>query len=80
MGITMTESQLIEQLENTPENVEFDQVSSIIAENYNYQPISFTNGVDDNMAINEAGTNEGSCKLFSFDLLKQLSDTEMLVP
>ena len=74
----MTESQLIEQLENTPENVEFDQVISIIAENYNYQPTSFTNGVDDNMAINEAGTNEGSCKLFSFGLLNQLSDTEML--
>ncbi len=31
----MTESQLIEQLENTPENVEFDQVISIIAEAFN---------------------------------------------
>jgi len=74
----MTESQLIEQLENKPESVEFDQVIAVIADNYNYQPTRFTNGVDDSMAVNDAGTNEGSCKLFSFGLIKQLSDAEML--
>ncbi len=70
----MTESQLIEQLENAPETVEFDQVIASIAENYDYQPTRFTNGG----VTNEAGTNEGSCKLFAFGLLNQLSDDEML--
>ena len=78
MSITMTEDQLIEQLENAPERVAFDQVIAVIAANYDYQPTRFTNGADDGMAINEAGTNEGSCKLFSFGLLQQLSDAEML--
>ncbi|UZE96046.1 HopJ type III effector protein [Alkalimarinus alittae] len=70
----MTESQLIEQLENTPKTVEFDQVIAVIAENYDYQPTRFTNGD----IVNEAGTNEGSCKLFAFGLINQLSDEEML--
>ena len=70
----MTESQLIEQLENAPETVEFDQVIASISENYDYQPTRFTNGD----VINEAGTNEGSCKLFAFGLLNQLSAEEML--
>ena len=61
----MTESQLIEQLENAPETVEFDQVIASISENYDYQPTRFTNGD----VVNEAGTNEGSCKLFAFGLL-----------
>jgi len=74
----MTESELIKQLENKPESVEFDQVIAVITENYDYQPTRFTNGVDDAMAVNEAGTNEGSCKLFSLGLIKQLSDAEML--
>jgi len=70
----MTESELIEQLENVPETVEFEQVIASISENYDYQPTRFTNGD----VVNEAGTNEGSCKLFAFGLLNQLSDEEML--
>jgi len=74
----MTKNQLMEQIENSPESVEFDQIITVIAENYDYQPTRFTNGVDDAMAVNEAGTNEGSCKLFAFGLIQQLSDAEML--
>ncbi len=74
----MTESQLIEQLENNPESIEFDQVIAVIAERYDYTPTRFTNGEGEGMAINEAGTNEGSCKLFSFGLINQLSEAEML--
>lgn len=70
----MTESQLIEQLETAPKSVEFDQVIAVIAENYDYQPTRFSNGD----VTNEAGTNEGSCKLFSFGLINQLSEDEML--
>ncbi|WP_250656217.1 HopJ type III effector protein [Alkalimarinus coralli] len=70
----MTEDQLIEQLESAPEIVEFDQVISVIADNYQYQPTRFLNGE----VVNEAGSNEGSCKLFSFGLINQLSDEEML--
>lgn len=70
----MTESQLIEQLESAPEAIEFDQVITVISEYYDYQPTGFSNGD----VTNEAGTNEGSCKLFAFGLINQLSDQEML--
>ena len=78
MSHIMTESQLIEALENKPKSVEFDQLIAVITKNYDYQPTRFTNGAGKAMVINDAGTNEGSCKLFSFGLIKQLSDVEML--
>jgi hypothetical protein len=61
---------LLEQLVQQPENVEFDQVIHVIAEYYKYTPTRFCNGPE---LVNEAGTNEGSCKIFAFALQQQLN-------
>jgi UDP-2,3-diacylglucosamine pyrophosphatase LpxH len=69
---------LEELLNNTPEKIEFDQVMQVIEENYNYTPTCFTNGNGDMQVINEAGNNEGSCKIFSFAQLNNLDEKQTL--
>ena len=58
--------------------VSFDDTMSCINEFYQYTPTTFSNGLDDNIAINEAGTNEGSCKIFAFAKLHQLNQSQTL--
>jgi hypothetical protein len=58
--------------------LQFDETMSVITENYNYQATGFSNGLDDNMLINETGTNEGSCKIFSFAQLNLLDQQQTL--
>ncbi|MFG1489847.1 HopJ type III effector protein [Oceanospirillum sp. HFRX-1_2] len=41
---------------------EFEETQNVIAEMYEYTPASFSNGD----IRNEAGQNEGSCKIFAF--------------
>lgn len=65
---------LFEQLERAPETVEFKDVIAFIDEHYDFTPTQFTNG---NM-VNEAGQNNGSCKIFSFAQLNDLSKEETL--
>ena len=74
----MNTEQLITQLNTAAETVTFDQVITTITSDYDYTPAYFTNGFDENMAVNEAGTNEGSCKIFSFALLNNLSKQQTL--
>jgi hypothetical protein len=61
---------LLEKLKVTPEQVEFNEVMTVISANYQYQPCMFNNGE----LINEAGSNEGSCKIFAFAKLNNLSE------
>ncbi len=70
----MNVSELLAQLRTHPKAIEFDQVMATIANHYDYTPTPFTNG----QLINEAGTNEGSCKLFAFAQLNALSEQETL--
>jgi len=65
-------------LNNTPEKIEFDQVMQVIEENYNYTPTRFTNGEGCDQVTNEAGSNEGSCKIFSFAQLNNLNEKQTL--
>jgi len=65
---------LLTTLSENPENVSFEQVMDVIAQQYNYSPSSFNNG----KLINEAGTNEGSCKIFSFAKLNKLTPEQTL--
>ncbi len=58
--------------------VQFDETMAVIAENYDYQPADFTNGIGEKQLHNEAGTNEGSCKIFAFGLLNQLTVDQTL--
>ena len=61
-----------------PEVVAFEQVQEVIEAHYDYTPTRFTNGSGDDMVVNEAGTNEGSCKIFAFAKLHNLNDEQTL--
>ena len=65
---------LLEQLEKAPEKIIFKDVIAYIDENYDFAPTKFTNG----NTINEANQNNGSCKVFSFAQLKNLSKEQTL--
>lgn len=56
-------------------NPSFQDVIAFIDENYHFTPISFKNGNQHN----EAGQNNGSCKVFSFAKLNNLSKEETLL-
>ena len=65
---------LLEQLEKSSETIIFKDVIAYIDENYDFAPTKFTNG----NTINEANQNNGSCKVFSFAQLKNLSKEQTL--
>ena len=52
----------------------FADVLAVIGEYYHYEPTEFCNGE----LVNAAGTNEGSCKVFSFAKLHDLTEAETL--
>lgn len=54
--------------------IEFSDTISVIEENYTYTPTAFKNGDTEN----EAGTNEGSCKIFAFAKLNGLEQAATL--
>lgn len=70
----MSVEQLIEVIKNDPSNIAFENVISVIEANYHYTPTSFKNGDLEN----QASTNEGSCKIFAFAQLNDLSKAETL--
>lgn len=65
---------LISKIKSQPDEIEFAEVISAIESHYNYRPTRFRNGD----TVNEAGSNEGSCKIFAFAQLNQLSPAETL--
>ena len=60
------------------QRVSFQETIATIAEHYRYEPIRFLNGVGDDCVVNEAGTNEGSCKIFYFAKLHELTPEQTL--
>ena len=64
----------IEKLKEYPETISFAETIAVIEENYNFSPTAFKNG----NAQNASGENSGSCKLFSFTKLQNLSKEETL--
>ncbi|MDO6489262.1 HopJ type III effector protein [Colwellia sp. 6_MG-2023] len=67
-------SALLTQIKQQSATVEFEQVMQVIKDSYNYQPTSFTNGE----LVNQAGANEGSCKIFYFAQLNELNQQQTL--
>ena len=59
------------------EPVSFQDTMAVISEHYVYQPTAFSNGLQ-HPVISQAGQNEGSCKIFSFAQLQQLTEAETL--
>lgn len=76
--MTLTPEQLLEQIATQPDRVEFDAVQATIAAHYDYTPTRFTNGNGDDAVVNEAGSNEGSCRIFAFARLHDLSEAATL--
>lgn len=59
----------LKQLRQTPSSISFNDTMTTIEANYAFTPTVFRNGE----ITNEAGQNSGSCKLFSFARLHELS-------
>lgn len=65
---------IIEVLKTNPESLVFADVIAFIDEHYNFTPTPFKNGE----VMNEAGQNNGSCKVLSFAKMNNLSLEETL--
>ncbi|MEN9897384.1 MAG: hypothetical protein RLZZ66_1033 [Pseudomonadota bacterium] len=71
MMMTLAEFLALIQTETA---VSFTQTLAIISENYHYEPTAFRNG----NTKNAAGQNEGSCKIFAFAKLNNLTKNQTL--
>ncbi len=66
------------KLRSSPETIEFDEVIQLIDKLYVFTATEFSNGTGNETVINNAGENTGSCKIFSFAKLQQLSAQQTL--
>jgi type III HopJ-like effector protein len=64
----------LNKLRTEPESIEFAETIETIESNYDYTPAAFKNG----NVTNEAGLNEGSCKILAFAFINNLTVTETL--
>ncbi len=70
----MNIANFLEKLKQEPKNIAFSETIDTIEANYNFTPTAFQNG----NTHNAAGTNSGSCKLFAFAQIQQLTKEETL--
>lgn len=66
---------VLKHLEQNPKTIKFNDVITYINEHYDFRATAFKN---ENI-INEANQNNGSCKIFSFGKLMNLSEAETLI-
>ncbi|MGL1889412.1 MAG: HopJ type III effector protein [Reichenbachiella sp.] len=64
----------ISKAKKTPESITFEETMSVIENNFDFTPTTFQNGD----TKNEAGQNSGSCKLFAFAQLQNLTPQQTL--
>ncbi|RXK62143.1 type III effector [Lacibacter luteus] len=64
----------LSKLRSNPDAIAFTDTIATIDANYDFTPVRFTNG----SAVNEVGSNSGSCKLFAFARLQHLTKEETL--
>ncbi|MFK5913417.1 MAG: HopJ type III effector protein [Woeseiaceae bacterium] len=74
----MNTTELLNLIQTSPSEVEFDQVITVIENDYEYTATQFYNGLGDKEVVNEAGTNEGSCKIFAFADMNDLNESQTL--
>ncbi|MCJ8311522.1 MAG: HopJ type III effector protein [Saccharospirillaceae bacterium] len=70
----MTLNNFLSLLNSDLNKVQFTQSIQTIEANYNYSPTAFKNGDTQN----ESATNEGSCKIFAFAQLNNLTQEQTL--
>ncbi len=73
-GDNMELQSFITQLKTQPESIEFEDTMSVIDANYVFTPTAFKNGG----TTNEAGQNNGSCKILGFGKKHSLSVDDTL--
>lgn len=66
--------QFIANLNTTPESIQFGDTIALIDALYEFSPTRFQNGE----LSSDAGQNSGSCKIFSFAKLHNLSELQTL--
>ncbi|MDB1124994.1 HopJ type III effector protein [Vibrio algarum] len=66
--------QFLELLASAPNEVMFEQTMQVIDENFEFTPVSFVNGETEN----QAGQNNGSCKIFAFGQVLGLDESSTL--
>ncbi len=64
----------LKQLKEAPDSIAFNDTIGLIDAMYEFTPTAFANGT----LRSEAGQNNGSCKIFSFARLQQLSPQQTL--
>jgi hypothetical protein len=74
----MSVDELIEKIITEPDSIDFTEVINTIEKTCHYTPTRFSNGTGSKAVTNEAGTNEGSCKIFAFGKLNNLSEKQTL--
>ena len=65
---------LPQAINDNPQSITFPEVIEYIDARYDFTPTQFTNG----LTVNEAGQNNGSCKVFSFAKLNGLTVEQTL--
>ncbi|SEG06449.1 HopJ type III effector protein [Algoriphagus boritolerans] len=65
---------LLDKIQHSSESISFSEVISHVDANFDFTPTRFTNG----NAVNEAGQNNGSCKIFAFAKLNNLTEKQIL--
>ncbi|MFB9887104.1 HopJ type III effector protein [Balneatrix alpica] len=62
----------------TDPQLDFEHCMQVIQQHYDYTPTAFSNGLEGDLIVNDAGRNEGSCKIFAFARLHKLSEAQTL--
>lgn len=77
----MTPQQFKEELGKGLDNctIDFEDTMSLISDQFEYTPTAFKNGLSESAVENEAGQNEGSCKIFALGETLELSQEETLL-
>lgn len=70
----MSLESLLSLVKSQPEKVEFNDVIACIEKEYTFTETAFTNGLQ----ANDAGENNGSCKLFAFAKIHNLTQDQTL--
>ena len=70
----MTLNTLLTAITKSPNDIEFADTMTVIESYYHFTPTQFKNG----KSINLAGENNGSCKIFAFGQLNNLSEIQTL--
>jgi len=71
----MKTQDFLQKINQQPEEVVFADTMAVIEANYSFVPTTFKNGD----TVNETGQNSGSCKLFTFADLQNLSKEQTLI-